>query len=115
MERIPLKMMGETNLGTQSHMLDQEQHPATTNSGATALSPPCSLRSSRRGRRRLIRLRVHGNEAQAWVEFAVEKFAATEAEMDRGPMPAPGPATDRTDDVLDDDELDLCLICVCER
>ena len=49
------------------------------------------------------------------MEFAVEKFAATEAEMDRGPMPAPGPATDRTDDVLDDDELDLCLICVCER
>jgi hypothetical protein len=45
----------------------------------------------------------------AWMEFAAEKFAATEKERERGELPPLGDPSLRAHEKLTDDELDLCL------
>ena len=45
----------------------------------------------------------------AWGEYAASKFAATEAESERGPMPDIGPAESRAAHVPTDADLDTCL------
>ena len=47
--------------------------------------------------------------AEAWRQFAVEKFSKTEAEVKRGDMPDLGDPLTRENDVPSDEDLEICL------
>eukprot|EP01050_Picozoa_sp_SAG11_P008248 SAG11_NODE_718_length_7584_cov_10.771009_2_plen_464_part_00 len=46
--------------------------------------------------------------ADRWAEFGRGKFQATTADTERAPMPSLGPAESRQDDMLEEEELNIC-------